>query len=141
LRARPKNWNKLTLFEQALFDLPDKADPDVEIEWIASHPAMTKKSRSDNPMFSYKPDYTDIMVSHGPAPSKQAVNQLSHWANNPKDFIELVTKSQIKKSEKRAVEAIDPEGLEDDPSIKEVEKMIKDLRKSMEVEKQKLNGE
>tara|TARA_R100001163_G_C5012030_1_gene157616 strand:- start:85 stop:765 length:681 start_codon:yes stop_codon:yes gene_type:complete len=82
--AYAKKRNKT--FEEIVAKLPPNADPILELNWIKSHPAMTRKSRQKN-NDKIVIDEDDIFNSaSGPAPSRSAAQQLVFWCNSPDKF-------------------------------------------------------
>lgn len=81
---------KRSSFSKALekMDLPQAADRQIENDWIASHPAMSRLDRSGRKDVKVLVGVSDLTPSHGPAPSLRAVTSLQHWVNNPKKFQE-----------------------------------------------------
>lgn len=88
-------------FERALETLPPTASPAAEMEWIKSHPAMSRKDRSRNTSDRVLVTPEDIhSAPNGPCPSRAAAQQLQHWANRPEQFFKDVL-SETKKAKAR----------------------------------------
>jgi hypothetical protein len=104
-------------FEAALALLPDVASGNVEIDWIRSHPAMSRQGRENTSPIML--NSVDIATS----PSKSAAIALQHWVNNQNDFFRMVLSEQKKSPE---VSARDIE-REEDPSLEEAERLLKQL--------------
>lgn len=87
-------------YVKAFESLPDTADPLVELDWIRSHPAMTRMARGEIPPEDedrVKVTTADILRSpNGRAPSKGAVTQLQYWCNRPGDFFKGLLSEQKK---------------------------------------------
>jgi hypothetical protein len=113
-------------YESAMDKLPNTANPAAELDWIRAHPAMTRLDRSILRGKSARiiVDVDDILnCSHGPAPSKSAVNALQHWCNRPDEFFKHLMSEQKKGNIKRGsalssamATRADDEPLEDDLS-------------------------
>lgn len=86
-------------YERVFSELPDKAPIRDELDWIRSHPAMSRKLRqmTDEPVLLTADDLT--RSPNGPCPSKSAANRLQNWANNPEGFEKLLLSEDKKKSE------------------------------------------
>jgi len=83
----------------ALKNLPDTADPEAELRWIRSHPAMTTMDRrrgKKNGDAAVLITAKDVNRVHGVAPSKAAVNALQNWVNRPDKFYEMMMSEQKK---------------------------------------------
>lgn len=83
----------------ALKNLPDTADPEAELRWIRSHPAMTTMDRrrgKRNGDAAVLITARDVNKTHGTAPSKAAVNALQNWVNRPDKFYEMMMSEQKK---------------------------------------------
>lgn len=128
-KERPLTWNKMNEFERAFWSLPDAADHDTEMDWVACHSALTRRNRQKDPeAFIYKINYEDLMTIHGQAPSKRAANMLAHYGNCPEKFFDMMAKAAIDKAKKKppnegnSVKELDPE-------LAEVEKLLMEMRK------------
>lgn len=86
-------------YERVFSQLPDKAQISDELDWIRSHPAMSRKLRqgNDEPVLLTANDLQNS--PNGPCPSKSAANRLQNWANNPEGFEKLLLSEHKKKSE------------------------------------------
>lgn len=101
-------------FEQAYQSLPLTASPASEIEWIRSHPAMSRMDRQSDKTKPVKITAED--ARHEGGCSQSAVNQLCHWANRPGEFYKQLLQEHRKK--------IEDEGQSDkraDPSLADVQ--------------------
>ena len=105
-RARRAHTKQRNLpFEKVLADLPPTASPASEMDWIKSHPAMSRKDRSRNTTDKVLVTPEDISASpNGPCPSRTAAQQLQHWVNRPEQFYKDVL-SETKKAKARDDEA------------------------------------
>ena len=101
-KARRSDKNRE--FEDALRELPARADPQKEIEWVKSHPAMTRQDRQKTRehILISADDVWDS--SNGPCPSRAAAQQLQHWVNDPKVFYKDYM-AEIKRSMRDSVGA------------------------------------
>jgi hypothetical protein len=116
-------------FRAAIADLPDKAQPSVEMDWIRSHPAMTRLARQPNKMKGVVITAEDVLISPcGKAPSRSAVFSLQHWANYPHEFFKQVL-SQDKKSD-----SVANQDTKEELSIKEVKKLLAGIQHREHVE-------
>jgi len=97
--ARKKNRT----FEQLVAKLPANADPIVEMNWIKSHPAMTRKARAKNNDKILINEDDILNSSSGSAPSRAAAQQLQHWANSPDQFFKDIL-SETKKAKAKSEE-------------------------------------
>jgi hypothetical protein len=97
--ARKKNRS----FEEMVAKLPANADPIVEMNWIKSHPAMTRKARAKNNDKILINEDDILNSSSGPAPSRAAAQQLQHWANSPDQFFKDIL-SETKKAKAKSEE-------------------------------------
>lgn len=109
-RARRAHTKQRNLpFEKALSDLPPSANASDEMNWIKSHPAMSRKDRSRNATDRVLVTPDDIASSpNGPCPSRAAAQQLQHWVNRPEQFYKDVL-SETKKAKARNDEAEEKE--------------------------------
>lgn len=79
-------------FDMALKELPIKADPQIENDWVMAHPAIARKSRNEDQSKRVIITGDDILhADHGPCPSRAAANKLQYWANNPQKAFEALT--------------------------------------------------
>lgn len=90
-------------FEQLVAQLPANADPILEMNWIKSHPAMTRRARAKNNDKILINEDDILKSSSGPAPSRAAAQQLQHWANSPEQFFKDIL-SETKKAKARSEE-------------------------------------
>ena len=104
-RSREKRRNQP--FESAISDLPATASPSVEMDWVKSHPAMTRKDRQKNAADKILITPDDILKApNGPCPSRSAAQMLQHYANKPDAFFkELLSETKKAKSQEDEVEA------------------------------------
>jgi hypothetical protein len=111
-------------FEDAVAGLPDKAPAQANLDWIQSHPAMSRKARMKNNLESVLISPGDILhAPHGKAPSKAAVYALQHWANNPSEFFKQMLGEQKKRAESDEGSTVE----EADPGIAEVEALLRQV--------------
>ena len=73
-------------FHSAMRSLPPTGDLDVEMQWVAAHPAMSRRDRSDDDEKILITRHDILKAPHGPAPSRRAVQSLQHWVNDPREF-------------------------------------------------------
>jgi len=104
-RSREKKRN--APFETAISDLPPTASPSVEMDWVKSHPAMTRKDRQKNTEDKILITPDDILnAPNGKCPSRSAAQMLQHYANKPDAFFkELLSETKKAKSQEDEVEA------------------------------------
>jgi len=104
-RSREKKRN--APFETAISDLPPTASPSVEMDWVKSHPAMTRKDRQKNTDDKILITPDDILnAPNGKCPSRSAAQMLQHYANKPDAFFkELLSETKKAKSQEDEVEA------------------------------------
>jgi len=104
-RFREKKRNQP--FEDAIADLPATASPSVEMDWVKSHPAMTRKDRQKNATDKILITPSDILdAPNGKCPSRSAAQMLQHYANKPDAFFkELLSETKKAKSQEDEVEA------------------------------------
>ena len=96
-------------FEKIVSRLPGRVTAKKENNWIASHSAMRRKSLSGKSVVLTIDDIMD-------ATSQAAVNKLSYWANEPKEFFKTLAaaekpappKASTKKSEETDAKKVDP---------------------------------
>ena len=112
-------------FESALSSLPSVSSPSATMEWIKSHPAMSRKERSLKGDERILIGSKDILESpNGPCPSRTAAQQLQHWANRPDQFFKDVL-SETKKAKQNDEEIASRERA--DKSNKEIRVMLASL--------------
>jgi hypothetical protein len=89
-------------FENAICELPSSASVARELNWIRSHPAMSRHDRKkdDSPIIITPDDI--LKAPHGRAPSQSAVHQLQHWVNRPQAFYAQMLQEDRKKSKDNA---------------------------------------
>lgn len=94
-------------FESAIADLPPTASPSVEMDWVKSHPAMTRKDRQKDTGDKILITPDDILKApNGKCPSRSAAQMLQHYANKPDAFFkELLSETKKAKSQEDEVEA------------------------------------
>jgi hypothetical protein len=112
-------------FEEALSKLPPVADRLTELNWIRSHPAISRVARSVNGQ-SILVTYADVMeTSLGPAPSQAAARELQYWANNNEKFYTSYLKTELKKT----AAAAEGDGSEKnrDPGVAEIERVLQEM--------------
>lgn len=104
-RSREKKRN--APFETAIADLPPTASPSIEMDWVKSHPAMTRKDRQKNTTDKILITPDDILKApNGKCPSRSAAQMLQHYANKPDAFFkELLSETKKAKSQEDEVEA------------------------------------
>jgi len=109
VQAELREEQKIIKFEEALRRLPKTASVAEELDWIRSHPAMSRKARQvKKTMVVITVD--DVLTSNGPAPSQSAVHALQNWANRPDEFFKQLLQEHKKKSEEGGT----PEVCQDD---------------------------
>ena len=107
-RARRSRANKRNApFESAVANLPATASPSVEMDWVKSHPAMTRKDRQKNTADKILITPDDILKApNGKCPSRSAAQLLQHYANKPDAFFkELLSETKKAKSQEDEAEA------------------------------------
>ena len=107
-RARRSRANKRNApFESAVSDLPATASPSVEMDWVKSHPAMTRKDRQKNATDKILITPDDILKApNGKCPSRSAAQLLQHYANKPDAFFkELLSETKKAKGQEDEAEA------------------------------------
>jgi len=104
-RTRAKQRN--APFESAVADLPATASPSVEMDWVKSHPAMTRKDRQKNSTDKILITPDDIIKApNGKCPSRSAAQLLQHYANKPDAFFkELLSETKKAKGQEDEAEA------------------------------------
>lgn len=106
-------------FETAFAALPETAPVQIELDWIRSHEAMTRKSR--DPDLEVVPiKLRDILN----APSKSGVIALQNWANNPGKFFE---KMLAEHSKKTTEESEKPTGAQAEVDVREAEELLRSV--------------
>lgn len=108
-------------WDEIMASLPAKVADTVETQWIAAHPAMSRKSRGKLKDGSVVVTTVDI----ADAPSRVAVNALLGWVDRPEKFHEML----LQETRKRLDEGGEEEELRD-VSLKEVERLLKEFRAS-----------
>lgn len=88
-RANEEEEREHRRFAEAIATLPTQAPLAAEIEWVRSHPAMTRRQRSGErgPLVLTAEDVLD--PANGPAPSQSAVQQLQVWSDKPAEFFKM----------------------------------------------------
>jgi len=112
--------------EEALAGLPTKAADAVSVlAWIAAHPAMKRQSKGEGAGRVEITAEDVLYASHGPAPSREAVGALEHYANAPAMFWKEWIKVRLDVEKKAA----QPEN-EDEPDdgLVDVEKMLNQVQ-------------
>jgi hypothetical protein len=108
-------------FETIVTQLPAKAPPAVELDWIRTHPAMTRKERSSGDKRIILS--VDDLFENGDPPSRGAVQQLQHWANHPHDFFKIL----LSESKKKTDEGGDGDDPVEDPGLSQIERMLQEV--------------
>lgn len=109
--------------------LPPTAMPAMELEWVASHPAMLRYDMQRDKTMPVMVTREDILrAPNGQPPSRRAVNRLVHWVNRPNKFHEMLLTEDKKATHVReegqsAVEA------ERDVSLHEIRELLAKLAK------------
>tara|TARA_Y100000389_G_scaffold92595_1_gene89342 strand:- start:9197 stop:9883 length:687 start_codon:yes stop_codon:yes gene_type:complete len=117
-------------FEEALASLPAVSSPAATMEWIKSHPAMSRKDRSAKGNERILIGPKDILESpNGPCPSRTAAQQLQHWANRPDQFFKDVL-SETKKAKQNDEEVASKERAA--KSNKEIRELLDSLNRTEE---------
>lgn len=87
-----KPLRKSATYDEVFNSLPAVANPAIEMEWVGSHPAMSRKTRGKE---------KDGVVVTAPdirtAPSKRAANMLVIWSVKPAEFYKQVLSEHKKK--------------------------------------------
>lgn len=106
-------------FDRAISVLPTSASVARELNWIRSHPAMSRRDRQkdDSPVLITANDILE--VPHGRAPSQSAVYQLQHWVNRPEAFYAQMLQEDRKKA-KDTPDTLDKEVPEEVSNIDEM---------------------
>ncbi len=105
----------------AFVAIPDRCPHSVALDWIASHPAMSRLQEEGKATVVLTVD--DVLnPPHGKAPSRGAVMALQNWANRPNKFYEMMLSEQ-----KKQVEDPEAKNVDLDPGLEEVERMLKQL--------------
>lgn len=124
-------------FDKAFASLPDTANPKVEWDWIASHPALMRhdrplrsstrrgpKPKDDGASKPIRITVKDILDSpNGPAPSKRAVTQLHVAMKDPTAFWKELRSAHKKQQE----EGSDERAAAKDPGIEEVRRLLNEF--------------
>lgn len=117
-------------FEEALAKLPtEQVDRRVEMAWIRNHPAMCRKARlkgNTEPVLMTADDIAG-------APSRAAAILLQNWADNPKAFNDNFGFALIKKDGGEGEGDKQGEVIPD-PTLDEVERMLKEFSASLNSE-------
>lgn len=118
----PKN------FEQAVMFLPAASDPVEELEWIASHPAMTRANRRGSGRAPTPLTVEDAFhPRHGHAPSRRAVNMLGHWVEHPAEF----HKQWMAKYRKDEAKQDDDNSVETEADMEVLTRLLKQIKEGM----------
>lgn len=121
---------RVQTFEEAMAKLPANASVQVELKWIAAHPAMTRLDRANDKTKSILIDWNDILhAPHGAAPSRAAANMLQHWVNRPGEFHKQMLSEQ-KKAEDAAGNSA--QHAESDEDLAEVRHLLSQVRRGKE---------
>lgn len=123
LREELREERRVQNFEEAIASLPPNAPLEEVTKWIEAHPAMARKSRSNNPSRDVVITAEDIYPKHGRAPSRSAVMALQHWANHPREFFNSVYTPVKKMTESGSAAG----GAAKDVGIDEIERLLKEL--------------
>lgn len=110
-------------YDAAFNLLPNTAPAMTEIEWVRSHPAMSRLDRT--------PDGSRVVLTvddiicppNGKAPSKSAVNSLAHWANDPGGF----QKALIGTERKKAADSEADKPIVVDSGVEEIQRYLEQL--------------
>lgn len=105
-------------FERAFSALPDTAPTQDEIDWVRSHPAMTRKARD--------PDIPCVEITAediATAPSKSAVIMLQNWANNPNEFL----KRLLDEHKKATTVEEKPSVVREEDDLQDTEELLRSL--------------
>jgi len=110
-----------TRFEDAVATLPVSAPSSVELQWIRTHPAMSRATRrgahESGPIVVTASEVLE--APHGPAPSQGAARDLQYWVNNQREFYKTLLGEQKKSQAKPKDEELELE------SLKEVERLLR----------------
>ena len=111
--------------------LPDQVEASKELAWVRNHPAMLRRGQRRGNVDPIEIDINDLKrPPHGPAPSRHAVQMLSHHAQNPVKFFDKDLGEQQKRAQSESGENDDKEELEFLDDLKELEKMIREATKT-----------
>jgi hypothetical protein len=133
-RQHEREWIQGMDYERAMCYLPKSATPEVENNWVKSHPAMTRKnlaSRDDGTIDAdgrVKISACDLFFApHGRCPSMGAAVKLVTWANNSK-ALDTNLAAGVKKSEQSdgGEAAAKSETVKDD-GIEELKRLLDEV--------------
>jgi len=113
--------------EAALAELPLTASRTAELDWISTHPAMSRQDRAVDDARVLVTANDVLRALNGPAPSQRAVRQLQHWVNEPRAFQKAMLgprkpKTPAEKAPKKTVVEVEDEGEATSP-----EDLVKEL--------------
>ena len=111
-------------YHSALKRLPPIADLDIEMQWVAAHPAMSRKDRSeeDKRIIINREDI--LNAPHGQAPSRRAVQSLQHWSNDPRKFQEILLAEYKEEKKKLSSAATGDTAEEVLDNLEEAERLL-----------------
>jgi len=92
IEAEEQRQEDQRAYERALERLPNRASPLKEMEFVRTHPAMSRKDRGEERVVLQAADIKK-------APSVFAAQQLQHWCNKPEEFHKQMIGLQRKKVE------------------------------------------
>lgn len=118
---------RVKTFEDAIVMITGTASPAAEIEWVRSHPAMSRWDRQRDKTKPVEITADDILYApHGQAPSRSAVNQLIHWANRPGEFYKQI----LSEHRKRVEEGGELHGSVADPGVGDIQAYLAQIKES-----------
>lgn len=129
---------KFQTFEEALRELPDKAQTNVELDWIATHPAMARRNRQVDGREIRLTREDVLNPPQGKAPSRAAAIELQNWVNQPKKFFEYMM--SVRKKEIGAVESVESAAVTVDPGVDEIMSILKELKRGQQDNSGRLPG-
>ena len=121
-----KKIRDIKSYEKAVGSLPDTAELKDELDWVRSHPAMSRLGRgvvnedgqvvlTDDDVL--KPEFCK------PAPSKAAVNMLQYYANDPKEFMNKFG-TRLMKTETKGEDVTEDDKLREIDDLTEVNSIL-----------------
>lgn len=122
-KAAGKAVGAVDSYYRAVRTLPTTASPALELEWVRSHPAMSRMARDPNQKRVVLRAQDVLYPPHGPAPSQAAVSMLQHWVNYPMEFFKQVLSEQ----KKRGQETEEAKAAEKDIGLDEVRRFLKQV--------------
>lgn len=113
--------------QNEIVGLPSTAAPALELEWVASHPAMLRYDMQRDKTAPVMVSRADIIEApNGPPPSRRAVNKLVHWVNRPGKFHEMLI-TEDKKATHVGEDDLEAAEAERDVSLHEIRELLAKL--------------